>query len=59
MADSKVCINGYKFNAISGGPNIVIITLARTWVSEWLIPFVPLLILLIYASRLLFILANA
>lgn len=47
-------INGYKFNAISGGSNTVIITLARTWVSEWLIPFVPLLILLIYASWVLY-----
>ena len=48
-------LKDYDLDAVSGGSNIEIITLNRNWVSKWVIPFVPLSILLIYASWVLYV----
>ena len=43
-------LKDYDLVAVSGGSNIQVITLNRNWVSKWVIPFLPLSMLLLYAS---------
>jgi hypothetical protein len=46
-------VGGYDLCIVSGGSNREIVTLERNLVSRWVIPFVPLLMLLLYASWVL------
>lgn len=52
--NTQNCVGGYDLSVVSGGSQIAIITLNRNWVSRWVIPLVPLSILLLYASWVLF-----
>ena len=51
--NTRNCVGGYDLSILSGGPHREIITLDRNLVSRWVIPFVPLFMLLLYASWVL------
>lgn len=48
-------LKDYELDAVRADHNTENVTLNRTWISRWIIPFVPLLILLIYASWVLYV----